>query len=361
VCVCVCVCVCLFQCVRACLYVYFCVYLCVCIWLRVCVYLCVCFCVCAFGWICVCVWKRESESKSHCASVIVNVFVPQCVCHHWFSSTIYVYVKKSVRALKNTLTWRARESVCVCENERVCFFTVFNVGLLTYPHAHSPVQAAGVDHLAPSDFPDPLAISRSSTFCKRANGIYDESQHFYWRLAGTSLHNQAYGLSLSMEELKTSLILSNVSCPLKSFWRLRPVPGRWDSKCRMLIPAGKKSSLTMMKRNRKRKRIKRTGAKRRHIAGRAYDTGHDGSKATSKWQWARITLHAGSIKISLSQQNKFRLCWQQRGRRAERTNAKYDWQAGFLAKGKVHKHTITRIKGWHTRHSGNSWNFWLRA
>ena len=34
----------------------------------------------------------------------------------------------------------------------------------------------------------------------------------------------------------------------------------------------------------KRKRTKRTGAKRRHIAGRAYDTGHVGSKATSKWQ-----------------------------------------------------------------------------
>ena len=31
---------------------------------------------------------------------------------------------------------------------------------------------------------------------------------------------------------------------------------------------------------RKRKRTKRTGAKRRHIAGRAYDTGHGGSKAT---------------------------------------------------------------------------------
>ena len=39
-----------------------------------------------------------------------------------------------------------------------------------------------------------------------------------------------------------------------------------------------------MKRNRKKKRTKRTGAKRRHIAGRAYDTGHCGSKATSKWQ-----------------------------------------------------------------------------
>jgi len=51
-----------------------------------------------------------------------------------------------------------------------------------------------------------------------------------------------------------------------------------------LSSAGKKSSLTMMKRNRKRKRRKRMGAKRRHIAGRAYDTGRGGSKATSKWQ-----------------------------------------------------------------------------
>jgi len=51
-----------------------------------------------------------------------------------------------------------------------------------------------------------------------------------------------------------------------------------------LSSAGKKTSLTMMKRNRKRRRTKRTGAKRMHIAGRAYDTGHGGSKATSKWQ-----------------------------------------------------------------------------
>jgi len=28
----------------------------------------------------------------------------------------------------------------------------------------------------------------------------------------------------------------------------------------------------------------KTGAKRRHTVGRAYDTGHGGSKATSKWQ-----------------------------------------------------------------------------
>jgi len=49
-----------------------------------------------------------------------------------------------------------------------------------------------------------------------------------------------------------------------------------------LSSAGKKSYLIMMKRNRKTKKTKRTGAKRRHIAGRAYDTGHGGSKATSK-------------------------------------------------------------------------------
>ena len=48
-----------------------------------------------------------------------------------------------------------------------------------------------------------------------------------------------------------------------------------------LSSAGKKSSLTMMKRNRKRKRTTRTGAKRRHIAGRAYNTGRGRSKTTS--------------------------------------------------------------------------------
>ena len=48
--------------------------------------------------------------------------------------------------------------------------------------------------------------------------------------------------------------------------------------------AGEKSSPTMMKRIRKRRRTKRPGAKRRHIAGRASDTGYVGSKATSKWQ-----------------------------------------------------------------------------
>jgi len=49
-----------------------------------------------------------------------------------------------------------------------------------------------------------------------------------------------------------------------------------------LTSAGKKSSLTVMKRNRKRRRIKRTRAKRKHITGRAYNTGHGASKATSK-------------------------------------------------------------------------------
>jgi len=34
----------------------------------------------------------------------------------------------------------------------------------------------------------------------------------------------------------------------------------------------------------KEEKNKRTGAKRRHIAGRAYYTGRGGSKATSKWQ-----------------------------------------------------------------------------
>ena len=93
-----------------------------------------------------------------------------------------------------------------------------------------------------------------------------------------------------------------------------------------LSSAGKKSSLTMMRRNRKRRRTKRTEAKGMHSAGRAYDTGHCRSKATSKWQWSRITLHAGFTKISMSRQNKFERCWQQRGRRAERTNVKYNWQ-----------------------------------
>ena len=32
----------------------------------------------------------------------------------------------------------------------------------------------------------------------------------------------------------------------------------------------------------KEKKNQKTGAKRRHITGRAYDTGHGGSKATSK-------------------------------------------------------------------------------
>jgi len=58
----------------------------------------------------------------------------------------------------------------------------------------------------------------------------------------------------------------------------------------------------MMKRNRNRKRTKRTGAKRRHISGRAYDTGHGGSKATSKWQWAHkdLTVTTQQIQVLLT-------------------------------------------------------------
>jgi len=64
----------------------------------------------------------------------------------------------------------------------------------------------------------------------------------------------------------------------------------------------------MMKRNWNRRKTKRTGATGRHIAGRAYP-GHGGSKATSKWQWVRITLYSGFTKIWLSQQNNFRFCF----------------------------------------------------
>jgi len=48
----------------------------------------------------------------------------------------------------------------------------------------------------------------------------------------------------------------------------------------------------------KEEKNKRTGAKRRNIAGGAYDTGRGGSKATSKWQRARIMLHAGFTNMS---------------------------------------------------------------
>jgi len=34
----------------------------------------------------------------------------------------------------------------------------------------------------------------------------------------------------------------------------------------------------------KEEKKKKNGSKKRHIAGRAYDTGRGGSKATSKWQ-----------------------------------------------------------------------------
>jgi len=56
----------------------------------------------------------------------------------------------------------------------------------------------------------------------------------------------------------------------------------------------------MMKRNRKRKRTKRTGARRRHIAGRVYDTDYGGSTATSKWRSVRIMPHAGFTNLTVT-------------------------------------------------------------
>jgi len=49
--------------------------------------------------------------------------------------------------------------------------------------------------------------------------------------------------------------------------------------------------------NSKRRKTKRRGAKRKHIAGRAYygDTDHCGSKVISKWQSARITHQTGPV------------------------------------------------------------------
>jgi len=44
------------------------------------------------------------------------------------------------------------------------------------------------------------------------------------------------------------------------------------------------------------RRTKKTGAKRRHIAGRTYNTCHGRSKATLKWQSVRITLHTWFTK-----------------------------------------------------------------
>jgi len=86
--------------------------------------------------------------------------------------------------------------------------------------------------------------------------------------------------SLSEQEKKSWLEESStihdwvVWCKSKKRWR----------KSAHLSSAGMKFTLNMMKRNRKSKRTKRTAAKRRHIAGGAYDTGRGGSKATSKWQ-----------------------------------------------------------------------------
>jgi len=52
---------------------------------------------------------------------------------------------------------------------------------------------------------------------------------------------------------------------------------------------------------------KTTEAKRVHIASRAYHTGHVGSRAMSKLQWARITLHAGFTKILCHDNQKNRV------------------------------------------------------
>jgi len=53
--------------------------------------------------------------------------------------------------------------------------------------------------------------------------------------------------------------------------------------------------------NRKRRSknfgTKRTVVRIRHIAIRAYDTGHGASKTTAKWQCARITHHSGFIEM----------------------------------------------------------------
>jgi len=87
--------------------------------------------------------------------------------------------------------------------------------------------------------------------------------------------------SLSVQEKKSWLEESNTMHDWVVWCKSKKNGQR---KAAHLSSAGKKSSLTMMKRNRKRERTKRTGAKRRQIAGRAYDTGRGGSKVTSKWQ-----------------------------------------------------------------------------
>jgi len=91
-------------------------------------------------------------------------------------------------------------------------------------------------------------------------------------------------LSWREKEGPTVVIWESLSEQEKESWLEEASQKSGRRKSAHLSLAGKKSSLTMMKRNRKRKRTKRTGAKRRHIAGRAYDTGRGGSKATSKWQ-----------------------------------------------------------------------------
>jgi len=46
----------------------------------------------------------------------------------------------------------------------------------------------------------------------------------------------------------------------------------------------KKISFSYHETKSKDEKNKKNGSKRMHIADRVYDTGHDGSKSTSKWQ-----------------------------------------------------------------------------
>ena len=93
-----------------------------------------------------------------------------------------------------------------------------------------------------------------------------------------------------------------------------------------LSSAQKKSVLTMVQQNRKRRRTKRSRAKRGNSGQIVqYRSWWKQGNIKMAAEWARITLHTGFTKISLSHK-KSKFCWQQQGRRAERTNVKHDWQ-----------------------------------
>ena len=151
---------------------------------------------------------------------------------------------------------------------------------------------------------------------KRSNLEVWGEKRYQWKSYGRAYQNKKRQVSQTRQARRTSGGLCSASRQ------------QGQRKSAHFSSAGKETALLMMKRNRKGQRGKRMGAKRMHIAGRVYDTGHgaSGSKATSTWQCTRITLHAGFAKISLSRQNKFGRCWQQRERQAEKTNVKYDWQ-----------------------------------